>query len=542
MKTPKPIMLLLFLWQYISLTAQVQWYQNQDGGNIFPNGTYTGSVQSFTSSSFVAVYLWYTDSDQYTWKISRSAINGTELKTFFVTGTAATVEVRTAKNQWVYVLKKDYPAGQPAVFTLYKLNASLQVLAEQTLVLPDNFVINSINTMETDDDASLYLAGDGSYPEDRYLLPVSFVIKKDKNLVTRWVKTDSTETSYTRVHIDNKGKVLVLAQHPSFYPMVKMHRFNANGSPAGTISVSPDAEWYNVSSMPGKNDELFLFGGKTVADTAQAVYLCRVSLRTGQVQYRKTYFTALVSQLADMERDNNGKLYSLIATYAADGSQYTHISRINPANGQLLWNQPVNFETDSTLFSKLVTGNDRIYAVGEKRCNLYFAKGYALRLKHSGQRDGNISGPDSVQHQRYHALTDAILNSQEKLIAVGNTNDMDTVTFSSTYYRAFAVLMDGSRCNESTAARQAVTKETEEPSVHLYPNPVQSLLTVSHYSMDEFDKIAVHNMQGAIVLQQKINTPLIRLDVGHLTEGVYLLVLRSSVTFREKTYKFVVSK
>ncbi len=539
MKTPKPFMLLLLLWQFISLSAQVQWYQNQDGGNIFPNGTYSGSLHSFNSSSFIAVYLWYTDNDQYTWKISRSAMNGTELKTFFVTGTTAAVEVKVVKSQWVFVLKKDYPAGQPPVFTLYKLNASLQLLQEQNLALPGNFVINSINATETDEDGNVYLAGNGNYNQGG---PASFVIKKNKNLVNQWIKTESAETNYSQLHIDHKGKVLVLSQPPAAYPLVKILKINSNGTSGGTFPVSPDAEWYNVSSVPGKNDDIFLFGGKTVADTAQAVFLCRVSLRTGRVIYRKYYFTALVSQLADMKTDDNGKLYSLIATYSADGRQFTHISRINPVNGQQLWNQPLNFATDSTLFSKLVTGSDRIYAVGEKRCNLYFAKGYALRLKLNGQLDGNINGPDSVQHQRYHTLTDAILNSQEKLIAIGNTNDMDTITYSNTYYRAFAVLMDGSRCNENTAARQSVANESEVPSVHLYPNPVQSQLTISHFSMEEFDRIAVYNMQGAVLLQQKVNAPVMRLDVGHLTEGVYLLVLRSSVTLRERSFKFVVSK
>jgi hypothetical protein len=49
-------------------------------------------------------------------------------------------------------------------------------------------------------------------------------------------------------------------------------------------------------------------------------------------------------------------------------------------------------------------------------------------------------------------------------------------------------------------------------------------------------------MQGAVLLQQIVTTTTARLDVSHLAEGVYLLVLRSSVALKEKTIKFVVSR
>lgn len=87
MKTPKPVFLPIFLMLQLASFSQMHWYQNQDGNNLFPYGTYAGQVHPFNSNSFTATYLWFTDNDQYTWKISRISTSGAELKTFFVTGT-----------------------------------------------------------------------------------------------------------------------------------------------------------------------------------------------------------------------------------------------------------------------------------------------------------------------------------------------------------------------------------------------------------------------------------------------------------------------
>lgn len=90
--------------------------------------------------------------------------------------------------------------------------------------------------------------------------------------------------------------------------------------------------------------------------------------------------------------------------------------------------------------------------------------------------------------------------------------------------------------------------DDEKPDVvstaklELYPNPVQNLLTVSNIDPDEFDRMAVYNMQGAMLQQQTIVTTKGRMDISNLPNGVYLLVLRSSTTFKEKSMKFIVRK
>ena len=91
------------------------------------------------------------------------------------------------------------------------------------------------------------------------------------------------------------------------------------------------------------------------------------------------------------------------------------------------------------------------------------------------------------------------------------------------------------------------TEETEKVELTtklvIYPNPVQNQLTVSNINPDEYDKIAVYNMQGAILQQQRVSSNMARMDISTLPDGVYLLVLHSSsVLVKEKSIKFVVKK
>ena len=92
------------------------------------------------------------------------------------------------------------------------------------------------------------------------------------------------------------------------------------------------------------------------------------------------------------------------------------------------------------------------------------------------------------------------------------------------------------------------TAATEKEVVQLtnklvvYPNPVTEQLTVTDLNKDEYDRISVYNMQGAQLLKQTINNEMARIDVNSLPEGVYLLVMHSSVSLKEKNLKFIVRR
>ena len=148
MKTPKSFLLLQLFMLPLYLLAQVQWYQTQDGNNPPPNGTFGATVKAFTKNSFVANYQWSSTDEIYTWKVSKSHINGTEQRNFFVSGTWASVEVRVGKYNALYVLLRSFPLNENAFFKIYKLDTNLVVKAQRQISVPNNFSIYNINAIE----------------------------------------------------------------------------------------------------------------------------------------------------------------------------------------------------------------------------------------------------------------------------------------------------------------------------------------------------------------------------------------------------------
>lgn len=551
MKTPKPLSLALLLFGQLSVFSQVQWYQNQDGNNPAPYGTYASAIQVFNSNSFIACYQWQVNNDEYTWKISKTLFNGSEVREFLVTGIGASAEIRVRENNSVYVLKRSFPYGQPPEYTVFRLNGNFDIQAQRTFVFPGDYSIINLNAFEIDRNGNLYLAGDGQFPDGPGYTPASFIMKTNRDLSTKWLRMDTLQTSYTKLLVDDQEKVTVIEDFYTSYPNIKVNRINRLGNLTGSTTLVPDAARFSLNAMLDRNNQLLLFGGKMVNDTTQAAFICRVSATSGQVLYRKTHFAAPASQLNDIKIDNQGKMYSLATLYFPDQIQ-TRISRINPGNGALLWNKIIPFSADSCQFTRLVMNNsERFYAVGEKKSGTYFAKAFALRMHKNGQIDERLPAPDSVAWQRYHTLVDGIIDRDQELIAIGNTNDLDTMTYSSTYYRAFAARYhEHHGCHSQTAKEEAVA-ETEGnnirsrepgPELQLFPNPVTDQLNISGLDPALFDQLFIYDMQGNMIHKTKITNGYIKLDLGHVAGGVYLLVLRSSTQLKEKTIKFVISK
>jgi|CXWL01.1.fsa_nt_gi hypothetical protein len=551
MKTPKPILFLALLLMQLTLSAQVQWYQNQDGSNAPPYGTVATAVQKFTNTSFIACYLWGTANDQNTWKVSKSHTNGTEQKTFFVSGTTAIAEVRIGRSNTVYVLERSFPFGQNSQYIIYKLDSNLVVKAQRSISFPNSFNIFNLNAFELDALGNVYVAGDGQYQSGPGFYPASFVLKTNKNLETQWSRMDSTETSYTRLLIDRWGRVLVTEDAYAFFPQVRIRRFAYNGQPLNTFMVQTDAGRYSVNTLLDKDDNILMYGGKMSAESSQAIYLKRISRLSGNTMYSKTYFTALSSQLNDLKMDHHGNIFTLVTQYFGPDNQKCRISRIKLSNGNISWNRTINYSEDSCNLTRLVmNNNDRFYAVGEKRSHAYFSKGFAMRIKKSGgQPDGNFPAPDSVAFQRSHSLADGIIDNDNLLIAIGNTSDFDTTTFSSNYFRSFAVRFGSNNNCYGRSDADAVTDAVDEieqaavvTKLVIYPNPVQNQLTISSINPEEYNLVTVYNMHGAMLQQQTVNSTSARMDISHMPDGVYLLTLRSSATLKEKSIKFVVKK
>lgn len=556
MKTPKLFLfILLLLLLQVSLTAQVQWFQNQSGNNQPPNGTSGTCVRKFTSSSFVASYLWQIENDSYTWKISKTNFNGTELRTFFLTGTSSMVEIRVGEDNMLYVLQRNYPVGLDPEYKLYKLDEHLHIKAQKTLSFPNGYVVFNLNCFELDEDNNVYLAGDGHYPDpvnEGSFLPASFIMKTNKSLSTQWRKMNNTQTSYTRLHIDNAGKVTVIEDFYTFFPDIRIKKFNSSGVLLQNKTITTDAGRYSLFSAFDADENILLYGGKTIGDTAQGVYLCKLSRTTSNVIYERTHFVAPGSQLNDLRVDKYGKIFSLVTLYFGT-DQVSRISKINSSNGNISWNHNIPYSQDSCSLVKLaIDNNERFYAIGQRNSNGYFAKGFAVRMKKNGVCEGNIAGPDSVCFQRIHWLNEGIIDNNERLVSIGGTFMFDTLTYEMTDMRAFAVRFGhNTNCDKggaeetftSAEAENVTEDETEvDTKLSIYPNPVQEKLTVSNLQSGNYDMVSVYNMQGALLLKQTAKGNAINIDMTKLSNGVYMLVLRSSATLKEKSLKFVVKK
>lgn len=544
------LLCLLYPVQYLS--AQLQWYQNQDGQNSLPYGTSAGAVSRFTNNSFVASYLWRVENEIYTWKISRTTVAGEEIKNFYISGNNLGIEIRVDEDKALYILEKKYNDLQQLVAKVYKLNVNLQLVKERSIILPGSFVFSSLNAFEMDDNGNVYLTGDGQFDNNGTTGFASFLWKFDKNLISRWRRTDSVQTSFSRLHVESGGRILLIEDHPVYFPAIKTRKYSSSGELLQSKLIQTDASRYSLSSLMDKNGDWYIYGGKTDGDTAQAVYIQKMKRNNAAILYSKTYNRAVISQLSDLQADANGSLFMVSSTFTFEDGDNCKVARINPANGNYYWNYTFNFANDSCLLSKLTLGDDsKIYVVGEKRSQSYFSKGFAIKMHKSGYEVARLVSPDSVATQRSHWLVNGIEDNYGRLIAVGNTTDFDTLTYSNTYQRAFAVrLSDNSGgCgddNKGGVSDVVSEKETAlsgiNPDISIYPNPVQRTLMIRKLGSEGYTYIAVQNMQGVRVLQKNISGDRSSIDVENLPDGVYLLILRSPTAFKEKTIKFVIHK
>lgn len=556
MKTPKPIILIILLFLELTLTAQVQWYQNQDGNNPPPYGTVATMIQPFTSSHFIACYLWSTNNEFNTWKISRSTHNGTEQRTFFLTGIASNVEFKIGQSNTVYVFERSFTPEYNPLYKIYKLDANLNPVASKSIEFPNGYFIYNVNAFEIDNQGNLYFAGDGQYPNTGgSFSPASFVLKTNKNLVKQWQRMDSTETSFSRLHVDRSGRVIIIQDYYGFFPAVKIKRYGHNGQIMNPFTVQTDVDRYSLYSALDDDDNILLYGGKTVGETSQSLFLKRVSRVSGQVAYSKTYFTAPSTQLNDFRVDRDGNIFTLVTQTFGPDDQKSRISKIKISNGSVAWSKTISFSSDSCNLTRLVMGQgERFYAVGERRSRNYFSKGFAVRVRKSGQLETNFPGPDSVAYQRLHWLADGIMDHNNQLIAIGNTSDFDSMTNSNNYFRSFAVKFGANNNNNCdwdrgmapeasfTEEEEIIEEEPVNAKITIFPNPAQHQVTVSNLDPAEFNRMTVYTINGVQLQEQSINATSGKMNISHLPNGSYILVLSSTLGRKTKTLRFVVKK
>jgi hypothetical protein len=536
------VVLLFLLLICLRSPAQVQWYQSQDGNNSWPNGTIATSIRPLTATSFIACYQWSINNDQFTWKISKTNMAGEELSAFYVTGTTSLVEVKAGKNA-VYVYERSFPPGRAPQYVIYKLDQNLNLTCRKEIVLPGDFNIFNMSAFELDRLDNIYLAGDGMYFDGATYLPASFVIKSDKALALKWTYMDSSQATYSRLHVNDSGYVIVINDSYTFFPEMRLRIIHPTGLQTAEKVINGDPSRYSMFSMLDANNNLFIYGSKGVTDITQAVYLQKISGATGAVVFSKTLFESLGTQLMDLKLDKAGNIYSLVQQYFSVEGPVNKVSRINPITGNTDWSKCYYFNEDSCNLSRLVMNeSDRFYAIGEKRWNSWYSQGFMARLRKGGSKDGNFISPDSASYLRSHWLSDGIMDHDNRVIAIGGTMDLDTITFMNTYLRAFAIRYSNNQGSERSSFVSDEVDNSSSAKINVYPNPVQDELIVSDLKEGDYDRLIIYNMQGVQVFQQPVGSTSVRVNISKLENGAYLVVLRSSVRKSGKSTMIVVKR
>ncbi len=552
MKAQHPFLLCLFLLIQFTASAQVQWYQSQDG-QLQPNGTYATGLLSHTRQSFLAAYMWRLENENYTWKITKSHVNGTEQRHFFITAPYGMVEMKTGYRNSVYLLVRSFPFALDPQYTLYKLDSNLVVKAQRTISFPGSYSVLNLNAFELDETGNLYLAGDGQYPDGPGYNPASFIMKMDKNLVTRWTRMDSVQTSYSRIHIERNGMVRVIEDFYTFYPDIKIQKISASGQFLQTRVYQTDPGRQSFTSLLDRDDNL-LISGTSEAAGSQSLYLHKISRHTGQVIYRKNFFNSMVANLDDIRLDEEGQLYVLLTQYFNTGSQ-CRLARIQPRNGSLFWSRTFPFSQDSCMLRSIVMADDdRLYVIGERKSGAFYTKGFAVQVKKNGQRGDAFASPDSVTFLKSHTLLQGITDQDNRLIAIGNTSDLDTLSGGSTYFRSFALGLGKRRhgydCDEhdrpATIAEAVTAKAAVEEmgmiKALVYPNPARDRITVQNPDPEKYSQVLIYDIRGHQLSQQYFSGNSASFDLTRMSSGIYLVVLRSAKGAPDQTKTFSIKR
>jgi hypothetical protein len=547
---------IFFLLLHVSVTAQVQWFQNQDGNNPYPNGTVATSVASFTKNSFVANYLWHIENDQFTWKISKTRMDGVEQKSFYLTGTTSQVETRAGHKNTIYILEKNYPFGADPTYRLLKLDSNFAIKSQKTISFPNGFAVFNLTVFKLDEYDNCYLAGDGQYPDGPGFLPASFLLKTDRDLNIAWSKMDSVQTAYSDVQIDGSGYVWLIEDYYANFPNITISKRSPSGQLKWKKTIETDIGRFSLGTAVTEDDHLLLYGAKTINDNAQSIYLWKISRNDGRVVYQKNHLPANGIYLNDLKLDRCGNIFALVSQYFTPNKMVSKVGRISAWDGKLQWSRSFNYAQDSAnLMKMVVSDNDKFYIVGEKRRNNILSRGFSVRMKKNGQLDATYISPDSVAFLRSHWLTDGILDKDNNLVAIGLTQDLDTVSYQSTYLRSFAVKFGPRRndrydCYDNYYGRgdgsQSIVLEEEPRSTGttpaIFPNPVSTNLSVINLADGKYDKLVIYDLKGTAVLQRTVTSGSARIDVNSLPGGVYVLQVQSSTTQKQTNFRFVVQK
>ncbi len=65
--------------------------------------------------------------------------------------------------------------------------------------------------------------------------------------------------------------------------------------------------------------------------------------------------------------------------------------------------------------------------------------------------------------------------------------------------------------------------EFKDLSISIYPNPVKNMLTIETSQLTGEDNLLIYNLNGQVLLQQRITANIMEIDLGKLSKGIYII-------------------
>ncbi len=128
------------------------------------------------------------------------------------------------------------------------------------------------------------------------------------------------------------------------------------------------------------------------------------------------------------------------------------------------------------------------------------------------------------------SLTYTLRNTPDNMTINGNVITWTPTDTVSTVYRVYITVTDGlystTQTNYITVSLATRFKEVENIEALVYPNPVESIVTVK--SETDIERIQVLATSGATVISERVNASEAQLNLGALQSGIYFLKLNTA--------------
>jgi hypothetical protein len=137
---------------------------------------------------------------------------------------------------------------------------------------------------------------------------------------------------------------------------------------------------------------------------------------------------------------------------------------------------------------------------------------------------------DGLVHWIYATDKTSTSASSARSTVVGIGNTFSYKGYQGTYVRAFITNRFGETCTQPITFVDETTQgmdeiPAEQMALMAYPNPAIDYLSIFIKDAQVGQPINIYDMHGRCVLTQSVAGPYTKLDINHLSQGMYMVVV-----------------